>query len=52
MLCKDIELACDEKLAKDMTFLEKKVFSEVLLSYTQYRRLVMACPLAFGEVGG
>lgn len=51
MLCKDIEMACDEKVIRDMTFLEKKEYSKVLLSCTQQRHLVMACPLAFGEVG-
>lgn len=51
MLCKDIELACDEKLEKDMTFLEKKEYPEVLFSYTHQRCMVMVCPLVFGEVG-
>ena len=51
MFCKDIELACDEKLAKNMTLCEKKEYSEVLLSCTRQRRMVMVCPLAFGEVG-
>ncbi len=51
MLCKDIELACDEKVAKDLTFHEKKEYSEILLSCAKQRSLVMACPLAFGEVG-
>lgn len=51
MLCKDIELACDEKVARDLTFHEKKEYSNILLSCTKQRRLVMVCPLAFGEVG-
>ncbi len=51
MLCKDIELACDEKVAKDMTFHEKKEYSKVLLSCAGQRSLIMVCPLAFGEVG-
>jgi len=51
MLCKDIELACDEKAAKDMAFHEKKEYSKILLSCTKQRSLVMVCPLAFGEVG-
>ena len=50
-LCKDIELACDEKVARDMTFHEKKEYSEVLLSCAGQRSLIMVCPLAFGEVG-
>ncbi len=51
LFCKDIELACDEKAAKDMTFDEKKEYSKVLLSCARQRSLIMVCPLAFGEVG-
>lgn len=51
LFCKDIELACDEKAAKDMAFHEKKEYSRVLLSCAGQRSLVMVCPLAFGEVG-
>ena len=51
LLCKDIELACDEKVAKDMTLHEKKEYSNVLLSCARQRSLIMMCPLAFGEVG-
>lgn len=51
MLCKDIELACDEKVIKDMSFGDKKEYSRVLLSCASQRRLVSVCPLAFGEVG-
>lgn len=51
MLCKDIELACDEKVIKNMSFDEKKEYSRVLLSCATQRRLVFTCPLAFGEVG-
>lgn len=51
LLCKDIELACDEKAAKDMTFHEKKEYSKVLLSCAGQKSLIMVCPLAFGEVG-
>ena len=51
MLCKDIELACDEKVIRRMSFDDKKAYSRVLLSCASQRRLVLACPLAFGEVG-
>ena len=51
LLCKDIELACDEKAAKNMTFHEKKEYAKVLLSCAGQRSLVMVCQLAFGEVG-
>lgn len=51
LLCKDIELACDEKVVRDMTFHEKKEYSRVLLSCAGQGSLIMVCPLAFGEVG-
>ena len=51
MLCKDIELACDEKVIQDLNFEDKKEYAKVLLSCAAQRHLVMVCPLAFGEVG-
>lgn len=51
LLCKDIELACDEKVIKDYDSHQKKVYSEALLACSLNRRTIAACPLAFGEVG-
>ncbi len=51
LLCRDIETACDEKVIKNMPNNEKKGYSETLVSCSVQRRMVMACPLAFGEVG-
>ena len=51
LLCRDIEIACDEKVIKDMDLEEKKTYSKVLVSCSMQRRMIMACPLAFGEVG-
>lgn len=51
LLCRDIEMACDEKAIKEMNLQEKKAYSDALVSCSMQRRLVMACPLAFGEVG-
>ena len=51
LLCRDIESACDEKVIKNMDNSEKKNYSETLVSCSVQRRMVMACPLAFGEVG-
>lgn len=51
LLCKDIELACDEKVIKDMSISEKKEYSRVLLACAIQRKFVLTCPLAFGEVG-
>ena len=50
MLCKDIEAACDEFVVKDMVNQEKKLYLETLFVCSVQRPLVMACPLAFGEV--
>lgn len=51
MLCRDIELACDEKVIRDMELHQKKAYSEALLSCSVSRCHIAACPLAFGEVG-
>ena len=51
LLCRDIETACDEKVIKNMPNTEKKGYSETLVSCSVQRKMVMACPLAFGEVG-
>lgn len=51
LLCRDIELACDEHVVKSMEPAEKKNYAETLLSLGTSRRMISACPLAFGEVG-
>lgn len=51
LLCRDIELACDEKVIRQMDLDEKKQYSTALLECNTQRRLVTICPLAFGEVG-
>ena len=51
LLCRDIEMACDEKVVRDMGIQEKKEYSEALLSYSITYQMISACPLAFGEVG-
>lgn len=51
LLCRDIELACDEKVIRQMDVDGKKQYSAALLECSAGRRLVTICPLAFGEVG-
>lgn len=51
LLCRDIEAACDEKVISDMAMAEKKAYANALVSCSMQRRLILACPLAFGEVG-
>lgn len=50
MLCKDIEYACDEKVTRDKDKDWKAKYCQVLLDCSSQRRLVSACPVAFGEV--
>lgn len=49
LLCRDIEAACDERVVRDMTAPDRKAYSEALLACSAPRRLISACPLAFGE---
>ena len=51
LLCRDIELACDERVIRDMGVEDKKAYSIALLETSVPRRMIAACPLAFGEVG-
>ena len=51
LLCRDIELACDEKVIRDMESGDKKAYSEALLSCSMPQKMISACPVAFGEVG-
>ena len=51
LLCRDIELACDEKVIRELGTDEKKAYSAALLHCSVPRKLIAACPLAFGEVG-
>lgn len=50
LLCRDIEMACDEKVVRGMDNKSKAAYSEALLSCSMPRRAITACPLAFGEV--
>lgn len=51
LLCRDIELACDEKVIKALGEENKRSYSTALLNCSAPRRTLAACPLAFGEVG-
>ena len=51
LLCRDIELACDEKVVKELNNEQRADYSEALLACSVNRRMIAACPLAFGEVG-
>ena len=49
-LCKDIELACDEKVTRDKDKEWKAAYCQALLDCNTQRRIIAACPIAFGEV--
>lgn len=58
LLCRDIELACDEAVIDSLGEMDKKSYSNALLACSIrtkskgfHRRMIAACPLAFGEVG-
>ena len=51
LFCRDMELACDERVIRDMAAEERAAYSQALLDCSRGRYWVAACPLAFGEVG-
>lgn len=51
LFCRDLELACDERVVKGYSLSEKKRYASVLLSNSVPRGAISVCPLAFGEVG-
>ncbi len=51
LLCRDIEFACDEKVIKALSVADRKAYSNALINCSAPRRLISACPLAFGENG-
>ena len=50
LLCRDMELACDEQVVKDMGLAERKDYSTALLRCSTRKEHYLACPVAFGEV--
>ncbi|WP_049945812.1 M56 family metallopeptidase [Butyrivibrio sp. LC3010] len=51
LFCKDIELSCDEMVISRMSLDEKKSYATSLLLCSTHQKLILAYPLAFGEVG-
>ena len=51
LLCRDIELACDERVIRTMDESAVKTYSTVLLACSMPHKAAITCPLAFGEVG-
>ena len=51
LLCRDIELACDERGIKELGNEQRADYTQALVACSVNRRMIAACPLAFGEVG-
>lgn len=51
LLCCDIELACDETVIKKLGNDQRADYTQALVSCSVNRRMIAACPLAFGEAG-
>lgn len=61
LLCRDIELACDELVIRECEKQQndnegqkeafRKLYSQALLSCAVSRKMISACPVAFGEIG-
>ena len=51
LLCRDIELACDERVIKKLGIEAKKPYSTALVNCSVSHKALTVCPLAFGEVG-
>lgn len=51
LLCRDIELTCDEKVIKELDNEQRADYAQALVVCSVNRPMIAACPLAFGEVG-
>lgn len=51
LLCRDIELACDERVIKELGLEQRADYSQALLNCSVPHKRIAVCPLAFGEVG-
>ncbi len=51
LLCRDIEMACDERVVKNMDAEARKAYATALLQCGVKHSRIAACPVAFGEIG-
>lgn len=51
LMCRDIELACDEGVIRELGLMSKKAYAMALLTNSAPKRSIAACPIAFGETG-
>lgn len=50
LVCKDIEMACDERVVRALTLEQRRAYSLALLDCSVSRAPFAACPVAFGEI--
>lgn len=50
LLCRDLEMACDENVVKTMDLSRRKAYSAALVSCSAVHPTIAACPVAFGEI--
>lgn len=50
MLCRDMELACDEMVIRDMKGKDRKAYARALLNSSVWKEKAATCPVAFGEL--
>lgn len=51
LFCRDLEMACDERVIRTLDQEARKRYSQTLLACTIESRQLLQAPLAFGEVG-
>ena len=51
LFCRDLELACDERVIRNLDRDARADYAAALLSSSVSKPKIAACPLAFGEVG-
>lgn len=51
LFCRDIELACDEKVIRTLDRHQRADYSQALLLCSTAHKSIAACPPAFGEIG-
>ena len=51
LLCRDIELACDEQVIRSLKQDQRADYSQTLLTCSIHQKMILACPVAFGQAG-
>ncbi len=51
LFCRDVELACDEKVIRKLDRSRLADYSQALLNCSIAHKSIAACPLSFGEIG-